>query len=121
MKRAAFRLFCFLGVVLLTSLTALGQDMSLPVERRMLFNNWTGRDPLNDKRQDYYDLSYWTHEGTEPPGRPNDKRKALLFGTNHVYTVISEDGVRTNTWRFLGCRTGTSAPIADSQIIPPFI
>lgn len=118
MKRAAFRLFCFLGVVLLTSFTALGQNWSLPVERRMLFNNWIGRDQLNDKRQHYYH-EFWTHEGTEPPGREGDMRKALLFGTNHVYTVITEDGARTNTWRFLGCRTGTSATIADSQIIPP--
>jgi len=117
MKRAAFKLFCLLGVVL-TGFTALGQDISLPVERRMLFNNWTGRSLLNDKRQDYY-LPFWTHTGTEPPGRSGDPRKALLFGTNHVYTTITPDGARTNTWRLVGCRAGTSALIAGSQSIPP--
>jgi hypothetical protein len=117
MKRAAYKLFCLLGVVL-TGFTALGQDISLPVERRMLFNNWTGRSLLNDKRQDYY-LPFWTHTGTEPPGRSGDPRKALLFGTNHVYTTITPDGARTNTWRLVGCRAGTSALIASSQSIPP--
>ncbi|HRR33950.1 MAG TPA: hypothetical protein P5026_07630 [Kiritimatiellia bacterium] len=90
----------------------------MPVERRMLFNNWTGRHQLNDKRQDYYH-EFWTHTGTEAPGRAGDARKALLFGTNHVYAAISEDSTRTNIWRFTACRVGTSAFIANAQSIPP--
>jgi len=105
-------------IVVLGIRYANAQTSTLPVERRMLFNNWTGHSLLDDKRQDYY-LPYWTHEGPEPPGRSGDARKALLNGTNHVYAVVSEDGSRTNIWRFLGCRTGTAALIPAAQTIPP--
>ncbi|MFA6631728.1 MAG: hypothetical protein WCU90_05475, partial [Kiritimatiellia bacterium] len=85
MKRTAYRLWVLM-IVVLGIRYANAQTLTLPVERRMLFNNWTGRELLDDKRQDYY-LPYWTHEGPEPLGREGDARKALLNGTNHVYSV----------------------------------
>ena len=75
MKRTAYRLWVLM-IVVLGIRYANAQTSTLPVERRMLFNNWTGRSLLDDKRQDYY-LPYWTHEGPEPPGRSGDARKAL--------------------------------------------
>ncbi len=117
MKRTAYRLWVLM-IVVLGIRYANAQTDVLPVERRMLFNNWIDRGYDNNKRQDYY-LPFWTHVGPDAPGRSDDPRKALLSGTDHVYTTPSADGSRTNVWRFFSCRTGTSAFIADAQVIAP--
>jgi len=77
----------------------------LPIERRMLFNEWVFWHAGS-----YYHPN-WTHEGPAPANFP-PARRMLLPGTNHYHAA---------GWRLTACRTGTSAGPTGQGVnfIPP--
>ena len=109
-------------VVAWGGLDAVGQDFNLTPDRIMLFNNYPGT--ISNPGQSYYNttpnasgVNFWTHDTSRPTGF--GAPAALLLGTNHVFTVNTDGGVRSY-WKFTDCRLGTAAAFEDAHPIPPF-
>ncbi len=95
------------GIILfaVVSMSSAQESVTLPIERRMLFNEW-----MFLPAGSYYHPN-WTHEGPNPPGVV-PPRRMLLPGTNHYHAA---------GWRLTACRTGTSAGPTGQGVnfIPP--
>ncbi|MBR4172346.1 MAG: hypothetical protein IKR48_11905 [Kiritimatiellae bacterium] len=109
MKRKCFSLLLIALAGVVSAQVHIDDDnttVSLPVERRMLFNRWTDGEDYGE----YY--GGWTHEG----GAPNNsgsapvfqipfRRSWLLPGTNHFHT---------SGWRVYSGSVGSSSYLSQS-------
>lgn len=105
MKRKCFFLLLFALAGVLSAQVLIADDnntaVSLPVERRMLFNRWTNGVDYGE----YY--GGWTHEGGAPNNVGSNRlrptpyyRSWLLNGTNHFHT---------SGWRVYSGSVGSSS------------